>query len=140
MSGNTWWSPKFGAKLLSDLVIFSTYSSDIPLEFYESTQVVPLKYVMYFLSGINTKYLWNIPEEKYFAPFRVLTLFIKSFVNPFVDIILTFFDNSFNLFLFKVTFFSLLSKSVIFTKLAISFLLTKFACFSLAVKFLMLTC
>ena len=110
MSGNTWWSPKFGAKLLSDLVIFSTYSSDIPLEFYESTQVVPLKYVMYFLAGINTKYLWNIPEEKYFAPFRVLTLFIKSFVNPFVDIALTFFDISFNSLLFDITFFSLLWK------------------------------
>ena len=62
-------------------------------------------------------------------------LFIKSFVKPFVDIALTFFDNSFNSFLFDVTSFSLLSKSVFFTKLAISFLLPKFACFSLALKF-----
>ena len=52
-----------------------------------------------------------------------------------MDIALTFFDNSFNSFLFDVPSFSLLSKSLFFTKLAISFLLAKFACFSLAVKF-----
>ena len=48
---------------------------------------------------------------------------------------LTFFDNSFNLFLFEVTFFSLLSKSVFFMEIAISFSLDKLACFSLALKF-----
>ena len=74
-----------------------------------------------------------MPEEKYFSPLRILNLFIKSFINPFVDIALTFIDGSFNSFLYDVTFFSLLSKSVFFTKLAISFLLAKFACFSLAV-------
>ena len=71
--------------------------------------------------------LWNIPKEKYFSPLRTLNLFIKSFVNPFVDIALTFFDSLFILFLFYVTSFSLLSKSVIFTKLAMSLLLAKFA-------------
>ena len=50
---------------------------------------------------------------------------MKSFVNPFVDIALTFFESSFNSFLFK---------SVFFTKLAISFLLNNFACANLAVK------
>ena len=60
---------------------------------------------MYFLVGINTKLFWSIPEEKYFATLRKLNLFIKSFVNPFVDISLTFFDSSFNSFLFDVTFF-----------------------------------
>ena len=44
----------------------------------------------------------------------MLNLFIKSFVNPFLDIALTFFGSSFNLFLFDATFFSLLSKSVNF--------------------------
>ena len=68
---------------------------------------------------------WNIPKEKYFSPLRALNLFIKSFVNPFVDITFTFF--LFILFLFYVTSFSLLSKSVIFTKLAMSLLLAKFA-------------
>ena len=63
----------------------------------------------------------------------MLFLFIKSFGNPFVDIALTFFDSSFNSFLFDVK--SLLSKSVVFMKLEISFLLAKFACFSLAAKF-----
>ena len=53
MSGNEWWSTKFGAKLLSDLVIFSILSSDIPLDFHDSTGVVPVKYSMY-LAGINT--------------------------------------------------------------------------------------
>ena len=63
------------------------------------------------------------------------TKLIKSFINPFVNITLTFYDSSFNSFLFDVTSFSLLSKSVFFAMLAISFLLVKFACFSLAVKF-----
>ena len=90
---------------------------------------------MYFLADINTKQFWNIPEKRYFAPLRIPNLFIKSFVNSFDHIALTFFDSSFNSFLFDVTFFSLWSKSVFFTKLAILFLLAKFACFSLAVKF-----
>ena len=80
-----------------------------------------------------------MPKEKYFARLRILNLCIKFFVNPFVDIALTFSDSSFNSFsistcfiLFEVTF---LSKSVFFTKLTISFLLAKFACANLAVTF-----
>ena len=46
---------KIDAKLLCDLVIFSILSSDIPLNFHDSIRVVPLKYLMYFLVGINTK-------------------------------------------------------------------------------------
>ena len=76
----------------------------------------------------------------------ILYLFIRSFVNPFVDTSLTFFDSSFNSFstntcflLFEITFlfnfFSLLSKSVFSRKLAISLLLGKFSCVNLAVKF-----
>ena len=42
---------------------------------------MPLKYLIYFLAGINTKYFQNIPEEKYFAPLITLNLFIKSFVD-----------------------------------------------------------
>ena len=39
-------------------------------------------------------------EEKRFAPLRIpyFYFFFKSFVNPFVDIALTFSDSSFNLF------------------------------------------
>ena len=48
MSSNISWSIKVGEKLLSDLVIFSVFSYDIPLDFHESTGVVPLKYLMYF--------------------------------------------------------------------------------------------
>ena len=59
---------------------------------------------MYSIAGINTKLFWNIPKEKYFAPLIMLNLFIKSFVNPFLDIALTFFGSSFNLFLFDATF------------------------------------
>ena len=51
---------------------------------------MPLKYLMYFLSGINTKEFWTIPQEKYFPPLKILYLSIKFFVNPFVDIALTF--------------------------------------------------
>ena len=55
MSGNKWWSAKVGAKLLPDLVIFSIHSSDIPLDFHDSIWVAPVKYLMYFLAGINSK-------------------------------------------------------------------------------------
>ena len=66
MFGNTWWSTKVVTKLLSDLVLFSRFYSDIPLDFHESIRAVPLKYLMYFLAGTNIKYFWIIPEEKYF--------------------------------------------------------------------------
>ena len=55
MSCNKWWSTKVGAKLLSDLVILSILSSELPLDFHESNREVPLKYLIYFLAGINTK-------------------------------------------------------------------------------------
>ena len=55
MSGNTWWSKKYGAKLLPDLVILQYYLQIIPLDFYESLPVVPLKYLINFLACINTK-------------------------------------------------------------------------------------
>ena len=47
---------KSWSKLLSDLVVFSRLSSDIPLDFHDSTQVVLAKYLMYFLAGINTNF------------------------------------------------------------------------------------
>ena len=122
MSGNTWWSTKVGAKLLFNLVAFSILSSDIPLDFHEPIRVVPLKYLMYFLAGINAKQFWNIPKEKHFVPLTIQNLFMKFFVNTFFN----FFVSSFNSCLFK---------SVFFTKLAISLLLAKFACASFAIKF-----
>ena len=45
----------------------------------------------YLLNVINTKELSYSFIDKYFPPLRVQYLFIKSAVNPFVDIILTFF-------------------------------------------------
>ena len=90
MSDNNWWSTKVGAKLLSDLVIFSILYFDIPLDFHDLIGVAQLKYLMYFLAGIYTKSFWGIPKEKYFASLRILNLFIKSFVNPFIDIPLNF--------------------------------------------------
>ena len=59
-----------------------------------------------FLVGTNTKQFWSIPKEKYIAPFRITNLSIKSFVNPFVDIALTFCVGPFNSFLFDVTSFN----------------------------------
>ena len=66
----------------------------------------------------------------------MLNLFIRSFVNPFADIALTFLIVHLIHFHmnFDTTSFSLLSKSVLFTKPAISLLLNKFACLNLAVK------
>ena len=68
--------------------------------------------------------------RKIIAPLRIRNLFIKSLVNPFVDIALTFFDTSFNSFLFK-SFLKKKKKK----KLVIPLLLAKFACANLAVKF-----
>ena len=74
MSGNKWWSTKVVTKSLTDLAIFSILSSEIPLNFHDSIRVVPLKHLTYFLAGINTKSVWNIPKEKYSAPLRILDL------------------------------------------------------------------
>ena len=54
MSGNKWLSTKVEEKLLSDVVIFSIFSSEIRLDFYQSIPVVPLKYLRNFLAGTNT--------------------------------------------------------------------------------------
>ena len=75
MSGNKWWSTKVGAKFLSDLVIFSIISSDISLDFHDLIQVVPLKYLIYILAGINTKLLGKTSEEKYFT--KLIRLFYE---------------------------------------------------------------
>ena len=91
----------------------------------DSTRVVLVKYLIYFMVGTNTEYFRNIPEEKFFSPLRILKLSIKSFVNPFADTALNFLDSSFNSVSPYVTSFSLLSKFVFFTKLAISFWLAK---------------
>ena len=105
-----------GAKLLTDVVIFSIFfSSESPID----VLVKNLKIFLY---------------EKYIVPLRTLYPFIKSFLNPFVDIASTVSDSSFNSFSISAGFVlfelilllklnSLLSKSVFFTKLAISFLL-----------------
>ena len=69
MSGNKWWSTKVVTKFLSDLVIFSIISSDISLDFHDLIQVVPLKYLIYILAGINPKLLGKTSEEKYFTKF-----------------------------------------------------------------------
>ena len=37
------------------MVIFSIFSSDIPLDFHQLIRVVSLKYSIYFLIDINTK-------------------------------------------------------------------------------------
>ena len=89
---------------------------------------------MYLLTGIDTNYFWNISEEKYFVPLRILNLSIKSSVHLFVDLASTFLDSSFSSFLFDGTSLSLLSNSVLFTKLAISLLVAKFARFNLKSK------
>ena len=71
MFHNTLWSTKVGAKLLSDLDIFLMFSYKIPLVFYKLILAVPRKYLMYFLAGINNKWFWNIPNEKYLTLLRI---------------------------------------------------------------------
>ena len=55
ISGNKSWSTIVGAKLQFDLVIFTTFYSKIPLDFHELVGVVPLKYLIYSLAGINAQ-------------------------------------------------------------------------------------
>ena len=69
----------------------------------------------------------------------MLNLFIKFFVKPFVDNVLTFFDNLFNSFLLKVVLLGYYQNPLFFTKSAISLLLAKFTCLTLALNILMLT-
>ena len=51
MSGNKWWSTKVGAKLLSDLVTFSIFFSNIPLGFHNSIRAVPSNYLRVVLAA-----------------------------------------------------------------------------------------
>ena len=44
ISGNKWWSTKVGAKLMSDLAMFSIFSSGILIGLHELIWLVPLKY------------------------------------------------------------------------------------------------
>ena len=91
-------------KLLFDIVIFSIFSSEISSDFNKSIRVVPLKYLMYYLTGTNTRSF--IPKQKYFEPLKILNLYNKSFVNPFVDFALTFSYSSFNSFATSTSFVS----------------------------------
>ena len=132
--------------MLSYVVIFSILSSKSLIDFHDKTLDVLVTSLKYFSYEKYVKRLCNVPKEKYIAPLRILYLFIKSFVNLFVDIASTFFDSSFNSYSTSVCFVlfelmlllklnSVLSKSALFTKLAIPFLLAKIAYSSLAVKF-----
>ena len=79
---------------------------------------------MYILNNFQT-----FLKKKHFAPITILNLLIKSFVNHFVDIALSFCD--FVNFVSSFNSFSLIN----FTKLAISLLLARFAYANLAVKY-----
>ena len=87
---------------------------------------------MYFKAGINFEIFL---KKIYFASLRTLNSSIILFVNPFVDIALTFLDSSFNSFLLDVKFCIWLLKSVVFVKLSITVLLAKFTSFDLEANF-----
>ena len=57
---------------------------------------VLVKNLKHFLYEKCIKLFCNVPKEKYLAPLRTLYPFIKTFVNPFVDIAWTFFNSSFD--------------------------------------------
>ena len=63
-----WWSTNVGAKLMPDLVMILTFSSDIPLDFHKSILAVPLKYLISFLADINT----NINNFEIFLKINIL--------------------------------------------------------------------
>ena len=46
---------KIWCKKAVEFSVFSIFSLDILLHFYELIRVVPLKYLIYFLASINTK-------------------------------------------------------------------------------------
>ena len=92
--------------------------------FHELLRVVPLKYFMYFLAGINTKQFLNILEEKIFGPWKFLCPFSKSLASSFSF----FFCSSWKSIL-PILFL------ILNIKLPISFLFAKSSCPNLAVKF-----
>ena len=52
MINKSWCKKAVGFSYVFNISIFSL---DIPLDFHELIRVVPLKYLMYFLTSINTK-------------------------------------------------------------------------------------
>ena len=112
-----------GEKLVAEVYELIILSREIPLA---SHKFILLAFLVHFalqLFDINTKWSCNSFEEKRFSPLRIPYLFIRSVVNPFVDIVLTSFSSSsksFSSFLFFALFevifllnlISLLSKSV----------------------------
>ena len=83
---------------MSDGVIFLILSSESPIDFRHKSLNVLVKNLKHFLYEKYIKLFCNVSEKKYFAPLRILYPFVKSFVNPFVDIASNFFDSSFNSF------------------------------------------
>ena len=96
---------KSGLKLLSDLVIFSIFSSAIPMNFYKSIRVVPIFNVFFscYKYYIILKYSWI----KIFSSIKNTKFIYQIFVYPFVDIAYTFFDRLYNSYLFEFAYFSL---------------------------------
>ena len=84
--------------MLSDVDTFSIPSSESPIVFHDKTLDVLVKNQKHFLYEKYIKRFCNVPKEIYLTPLRILYPFIKSFANPFVDIVSTLFDSSFNLF------------------------------------------
>ena len=134
-----------GAKLLSDLVIFSIffwYSVRLPQINSNSTIKIFNVFFSWDRYLIILKYSWRA----IFCTVNNLISIYQIFGQSFCWYCSTFFDSSFNSFststcfvLFEVTFlfkfFSLRSKSVFFTKSRTSFLLANFARANLAAKF-----
>ena len=98
------------------------------------------------MKNILNKWFCNVPEEKYLVPLRILNPFIKSFVNPFVDIVSTFLITHLihfqqvHVLVYSSKFFYWSSivffmKICLITKWEIPPLLAKFVCFNRAAKF-----
>ena len=71
--------------MLSDVVISFILSSESPIDFHDKTFDVLVKNLKYFIFEKYIKLFYNVLEEKYLVPLRILCSFIKIF-----------FDSSFN--------------------------------------------
>ena len=138
MINKSWWKIAIWFSYIFNFVFWCFIRSP-QISSSTATEIYNLRFNWYKYY-IILKYSWR----KKFCSIKNTKLFIKSFVDPFVDIALAFSDSSSNslsiskcfvLFLVKILFkfFILSSKSVFFQMLEISVLLDKFVCANLEV-------
>ena len=79
MFGRKWWSKKVGAKLLSDLVVFSIFYSDMPIDFQESIWAVLLFDVTLFGLLSKSVFFTKLAISFLLAKFACFSLEVKFY-------------------------------------------------------------